>query len=200
MTTNKITSKKTTASKAQALEVGMKKRFPNGSQTITVGGTVISVDGAVANLQAIVDNRAAVTTAKAAAKVNVANENAKLPPLLAFMQALVSFIRGTFGSDASALADFDLEPHKHRTPMTAEEKAIAAAKRKATREARGEVGAKKRQAIKGHVTAELVVTPVTPAETPAAPAAPAAPTAPAPEPAVAAPPPAAATPTTPTKA
>jgi hypothetical protein len=86
--------------------------------------------------------------------------------------------------------------------MTAEQKAIAAAKRKATREARAEVGAKKRQAIKGNVTAELVVTSVTPAATPTAPAAPpapTAPTAPAPEPTVATPP-AAAAPTTPTKA
>lgn len=189
--TNKIVNKKTTATQAENLGVGMKKRFPNGSQTITVGGMTITIDAANANLQAVVDNRSAVTVARAAANVTVSNENAKLPPLLTFMRALVAFIRGTFGNDATALADFDLEPHKARTPMTAEQKAVAAAKRQATREARGEVSAKKRQAIKGNVTAELVVTPVTPAAPPAAPAA--ARTAPAPEPAVA-------PPATPTKA
>jgi hypothetical protein len=120
--TSKIGNKKTTATQAENLQTGMKKRFTNGSQTITVGGTTITVDAANANLQAIVDNRAAVTAARAAANVTVSNENTKLPPLLTFMRALVAFIRGTFGNDATALGDFDLEPHKARTPMTAEER------------------------------------------------------------------------------
>jgi hypothetical protein len=181
--TNKIDNKKTVATRATGMITGMRKRYPNGSQTVTVGNETITIDGAVANLQAIVDNRSAVTTARAAAKVTVANENAKMPPLIAFMAALVAFVRGVCGNDATALADFDLEPRKGRKPMTAEEKAVAAAKRQATRVSRGEVSAKKRKAIKGNVDAKLVVTPATPA----APAAP-----PAPEPA--------ATPATPTKA
>lgn len=157
--TNKIDNKKTVTTRAGGLITGMRKRFTNGSGTITVGNETITVDAAVASLQAIVDNRAAVTTARAAAKVTVANENAKLPPLLAFMTTLVAFVRGTYGNDATALADFDLEPRKTRKPMTAAEKAVAAAKRQATREARGEVSADKRKALKGNVTAQLVVKP-----------------------------------------
>ncbi|HEX8793167.1 MAG TPA: hypothetical protein VF765_19620 [Polyangiaceae bacterium] len=176
--TNKIDNKKTVAVQADGLITGMRKRFTNGSSTITVGNETITVDAAVANLQAIVDNRAAVTTARAAARVTVANENAKMPPLLAFMTALVAFVRGVCGNDATALADFDLEPRKTRKPMTAAEKAVAAAKRQATREARGEVSADKRKALTGNVTAKLVVTPASP-EAPTAPAAPEPPAEPA---------------------
>jgi hypothetical protein len=161
--TNKIDNKKTVATRAVNLQAGMKKRFPNGNQPITVGGVVTTVDGAITNLQAIVDNRAAVTTARAAARTTVAEENAKMPPLLAFLRALEAVIRGTFGNDATALADFDLEPRRTRKPMTAEQKAVAAAKRQATRVSRGEVSAEKRKAIKGNVDAKLVVTPATPA-------------------------------------
>ncbi len=61
------------------------------------------------------------------------------------------------------LADFGLEPRKEPTPLTAEQKAAAAAKREATRKARGTSSAKAKKAIKGNVTATLVVTPEAPA-------------------------------------
>jgi hypothetical protein len=160
--TNKIDNKKSVATRAGGMITGMRKHYPTGSQTITVGNETITIDAAVANLQAIADNRAAVTTARAAAKVTVANENAKLPPLVKFMTALVAFVRGVYGNDATALADFDLEPLRTRKPMTAEQKAVAAVKRNATREARGEVSAEKRKALKGNVTAQLVVTAAAP--------------------------------------
>jgi len=186
--TTKIDNKKTTATEATGLIAGMKKRYPNGSATIKVGGVDVTVDNAIANVQAIVDNRGAVTAARAAAKVTVANENAKMPPLIAFMNALVAFVRAAFGNDATALADFDLEPRRAPKPKTAEEKAVAAAKRQATREARGEVGTKKRKTIKGNVDAKLVVTPAPSAPAPAEPY-------PAPEPAAPPAPPAPAAPT-----
>ncbi len=73
--------------------------------------------------------------ARAAAKVTVDTENAKLPPLIALFEAIVAFIFANFGADATALADFGLEPHKARKPTTAAVKAEAVAKRKATRKA-----------------------------------------------------------------
>ncbi|HEX8793345.1 MAG TPA: hypothetical protein VF765_20520 [Polyangiaceae bacterium] len=175
---NKITkTKKTTATRAGEVLGGMKKRFPNGGQKLTFGGgaTTVTVDEAVGNLQEIIDNRAAVTAARGAAKAKVAEENAKLPTLLAFMRALLGFIKFTFGADPEALADFGVEPPKARTPMTAEEKAIAAVKREGTRKARGVIGTRKRAAVKGDVNATLVVTPAAPAATPAAPEPPAPP-------------------------
>jgi len=68
-------------------------------------------------------------------------------------------VKVTFGNQPDALADFGLAPPKARAPMTAEQKAVAAAKRKATRVARGTLGKKQKKAVKGAVTATLVVTP-----------------------------------------
>jgi len=165
MTKNATDTKTTAAALAGSFITGMRKRFPNGSQTLTFGGGAFAttVDAAVANLQALVNNRTAVTTAQAAAKVSVDAENAAMPNLLAFMRALEGFIKLTFAANATALADFGLEPRKEPTPLTAEQKAAAAAKREATRKARGTSSAKAKKAIKGNVTATLVVTPEAPA-------------------------------------
>ncbi|HTQ47035.1 MAG TPA: hypothetical protein VMI75_29975 [Polyangiaceae bacterium] len=170
--TKKNETKTSLATRVGKLQTGLRKRYPTGSQKLTFRGAqiVISVDDAIAKLQAVADNRAAVTAAKAEAAAKIDAENTALKDLLTFVRALVAFIRFTFGDDPTALDDFGVAPLKARTPLTAEQKAVAAAKRQATREARGEVGAKKRQAIKGNVTAQLVVTP----ETPAAPATPSA--------------------------
>jgi len=85
-----------------------------------------------------------------------------MPALLAFLHALEAFIQLTFGASATALADFSLAPPKARTPMTAEAKAVAKAKANATRQARGTTSAKAKKAIKGNVSATLVVTPAAP--------------------------------------
>jgi hypothetical protein len=176
--TNKVSNKKTVATRAGSLITGMKAKFPNGAATLQVGGETITVDGTIANLQALVDNRTAVTATRAAAKAKVAEENAKMPTLLAFMRALVKVIRASFGTDAAALAVFDLEPPRARVPMTAEEKAVAVAKREATLKARGIVGSRKRKAVKANVTATLVVTPAAPEPVTTAPAPNAPPAAP----------------------
>ncbi len=173
--TTKNNSKKTKTNAvtlAGGFIAGLRKRFPNGSQPITIGGgAATTVDAAVASLQALVTNRTAVTIAQAAAAAAVDEENAKMPALLVFLRAVEAFIKFTFGADATALADFGLAPPKARTPMTAEQKAVAAAKREATRQARGITTAAKKKAVKGNVTATLVVTPAASTEAPAAPAA-----------------------------
>jgi hypothetical protein len=142
---------------------GTKKHFPNANQTITLGGASITIDAAIAELQSFVDNRAAVVAAQAAAKTKVEAERAALPALNAFIKAFIGFIRLTFGPQADVLADFGLAPHKAPAPVTAEKKAAAVAKRKATRDARGTKGAKAKKAIHGNVNVELVVTPAEPA-------------------------------------
>lgn len=151
---NKTETKTSLATRVGKLQTGLRKRFPNGSQKLTFRGAeiVVSVDDAVAKLQAVADNRAAVTAAKAEAAAKIDAEDTALKDLLVFVRALVAFIRFTFGDDPTALDDFGVAPLKARTPMTAEEKAVAAAKRKATREARGEVGPKKRKATAAPAT------------------------------------------------
>ncbi len=181
--------KGTRATRAGQLIAGTRKRLTNGAQVLTFAGGFanVTVDAAVAELQTLIDNRAAATAARAAARDKVAAEQAAMPALVAFMNAFEALIRVMFGNDTAALADFGLTPRKAPAPKTTEEKAAAAAKRAATRTARGTKGPKARKAIHGNVTASLVVTPAAPpAMVPAAPATPAP--APAPAGAVTAPP------------
>jgi hypothetical protein len=166
---------------AKQLIAGTKKHFPNASQELTFGGATHTVAASTQQLQSYVDLRSAVLTSQAATKTQVATERAQTPSQVAFVAAYVAFVRATFGKEPDALADFGLAPPKAPKPLTAEQKAVATAKRKATRAARHTMGKNQKKPVKGAVTATLVVTPasgpvpVAPTPTPAA-------TAPAPAP------------------
>ncbi len=176
-----ITSKGQSGRPARGqLVAGARKHFANGTQVIGFAGALanVTVDAACAELQTLIDNRAATTAARATAKDKVAAEQAAMPALVAFMNAFEGLVRILFANDTASLADFGLQPRKQPAPKTAEQKAVAAAKAKATRAARGTKGPKAKKAVKGNVAAEIVVTPLTtsPAASPEAPA----PNAPAP--------------------
>jgi hypothetical protein len=165
------------AARVGQLIAGTRKRFPNGNQTITLDGATTTVDAVTKELQGFLDDREAVVAAQATVKAKVAAENANMSAVNTLIRAFIAFLRVTLGNDPSALADFGLTPHKAPAPLTAEAKAVAAAKREATREARGTKTPKQKKGIHGTVEAKLVVTPV---ETvPATAPAPAAATAPA---------------------
>jgi hypothetical protein len=115
----------------------------------------------------------------AACKDKVATERAEMPALRTLMDAYVTYVKATVGG-ATDLADFGLTPKKVPTPPTVEAKAAAAAKRASTRAARGTMGSKQKQDVKGDVTG-VTVTPVT------APTAKPVATSPAPAPATATP-------------
>jgi hypothetical protein len=160
---------------------GTNKRFPNPSQVLVFGGGNHTVAEVTSDMQSFVTYRTNVETARAALQVALDADGAATPSLLALIGEYTKFVRTTFGTAADALGDFDLAPPKARAPRTAEQKAVSAAKAKATREARGTTSAKQKKAIKGNVTAQLVVTPAAPAAAPApVAAAPAAPASPAP--------------------
>jgi len=86
---------------------------------------------------------------------------AQLPALRIRMGAFVQFLRAAFGNQPDVLADFGLRPRKAATPLTVEQKAAAAAKRKATREARNTMGPVKKRTVKGTVTG-VTITPIAP--------------------------------------
>ena len=119
---------------------GVNKRFPNGTQEVQVGGTTFTVTGLTALLQSFVDNRDAVEASKATTMAKVEAERVQAPSQLAVICAFQTVVRGTFGNSADALADFGLAPLKARTPTSTEQKAVSAAKRIATRKARGTMG------------------------------------------------------------
>ncbi|MGD0526196.1 MAG: hypothetical protein ABSE49_13680 [Polyangiaceae bacterium] len=160
---------------------GARKNFPNGSQVITLDGTSTTIDAVVNELQTFIANRAAIVAAQTVARNKVAAEDAGMATVDALLAAFIVLIRQTFGASSAVLADFAIPVRKTPVAQTAEQKAVAAAKRKATREARGTTGPKAKKAIKGNITATLVVTPANasdaagtgtapaPAATPAAP-------------------------------
>jgi hypothetical protein len=157
---------------------GARKHFPNGAQTLTLDGAPTTIDAVLNAFQAFITARAAIVAAQANVHDLVAAEKAGLPALNALVTAFIAFVRAQLGPNAGALADFGVPGRKTPAPRTAEQKAVTAAKRKATRAARGTMGPKAKQAVHGDITAQLVVTPA--AGNAPAPVAPA--TAPAPAP------------------
>jgi hypothetical protein len=146
---------------------GARKHFTNGSQAITLEGASTTIDTVVNEFQAFIDNRAGIVAAQTAARNKVAAERAGLAAITALFAAFIAFIRNTLGPSSEALADFGIPVRKVPAPKTAEQKAVAAAKRKATREARGTKGPKAKLAVHGDITAQLVVTPASDAGAPA---------------------------------
>jgi hypothetical protein len=75
---------------------------------------------------------------------------AQSEPVLA---GLRKFLLATLGNDAEKLAAFGLAPQKTRRALTAEELALAAKRRDATRAARGTRGSRQKARIVGQVPA-----------------------------------------------
>jgi hypothetical protein len=172
--TTKDKNKSSVAALAGKLIAGTGKHLAGTTQVMLVGGSYTPAE-VTTKLQRIVTLRSDVDAAKAAAKTKLAAEKADMPALRIFRDAYVAYVKAAFGNAPDALADFGLTPKKARTPATSEQKAAAAAKRKATRAARGTMGSKQKRNVKGNVVG-ITVTPVT-APTPVEPKAPAGPTA-----------------------
>jgi hypothetical protein len=153
------TGKGTKADRARLLIAGIAKHFAN-APSMAFGSATLTPAQLTTSLQALVDLRAGVEGAKATATAKVAAEKAQAPALIALMGEFVAFVKATFSNSPDVLADFGLQPKKARAPLTVEQKAAAAAKRKATRAARHTQGPKAKLAVKGNVTG-VNVTPVT---------------------------------------
>jgi hypothetical protein len=101
----------------------------------------------------------AVEAAEAATKAKIATEDAQAPALFSLMAALVQYVKVAFSASPDVLADFGLAPRKAATPMSAEAKAAANAKRTATRKARGITTKAAKAALTGNVVG-VTITPV----------------------------------------
>src|SRR5579872_2547217 len=142
------------------------KHPPSGP--VTLGGTSFTADSLIQVLQSLETAMSKVDEAKAAWKdalTVLAEAKAKTDPTV---RAYRSWLAATYGNAPATLAAFGLAPPKARTPMSANAKAIAAAKRTATRAARHTLGPKQKAPIKGDVKVAVVTTPAaTPPATPA---------------------------------
>jgi hypothetical protein len=169
---NNRTGKSTKVAAAKQLVVGTKKHFTNPSEPVEFGGATRTIAEVLKILQDFIDLREAVVAAQAASRAALDAERVQGPLLLVIIDEFIAFLKAKLGNTPTGLADFGLEPRKVRAPRTAEQKAITAAKAKATREARGTKGKNAKKAVKGAIKAALVVTPLA-APQPAVPAPPA---------------------------
>jgi len=156
---SRIQTKSNLVAGVKQLILGTQKHYPDASSTIQVGGATYTVATLTKLMQDVVDNRAAVLAAQATAKTKIAVERSSAPSQLVVVHAFETIVKASFGDSADVLADFGLSPRKAKTPLTAEQKAVAAAKRLATRAARHTAGKVQKKGVKGTITATLVVTP-----------------------------------------
>jgi hypothetical protein len=161
------TSKSNEAVLAGKLAAGTQKRLSTIGQLIIGSGTFTPAQ-VVSELQSFASLRASVDAAKATLKAALEDEKSKGVSLRTFFNTFIVFVRAAFGNSPDILADFGLLPKKVKAPLTVAQKAAAAAKHKATREARGTKGTRQKALIKGAVTG-VEITPVT-ASSPSAPA------------------------------
>jgi hypothetical protein len=153
-----IRSRATALAALQALVSGLQTQFPSGQ--FTLENTQVSTQELVTLFQSVIDAIHALIAAEAASKAAVANARSTVtqasPMVSAFRRNLLSM----FGNAPTVLALFGLKPLKAKAPMSTEQRALAAARAKATRAARGTASRKAKAAIKGNVTG-VQITPVT---------------------------------------
>jgi hypothetical protein len=152
----------------RALIAGTQKHFPNGS--LTFGGATYTPAALTQVLQSLDDATTGMDAAAAKwqdavkAQRNVATTVG--PILRDYRRYLVTL----FGTAVEPLADFGLTPRKAPAPQTVEQKAAAATKREATRQARHTMGKRQKASIKGTVPSATTPAPAGVSPTPAKPA------------------------------
>jgi hypothetical protein len=144
--------------RAEKLIAGLQKHFANVTSLKFASGDH-TPDEITKALTALVNLHLAVDAEKSVLKAKLAAVKDLAPALRKQMRAFESFVMATFSESADVLADFGLEPKKVPTPLTTEQKAVANAKREATRAARGTTGKKARKSVTGGVV-NVVQTPV----------------------------------------
>jgi hypothetical protein len=178
-------------------------RHATAIPSIVLAGASVTTKDIVATLQSRIDMASAASSARATWLAAVQADRALRERTKTYVSGLRQALLVAFAGQVDTLADFGLTGPKPRV-VTPEEKVAAAAKARATREARHTMGKKQKAGIKGTVAsaAPAPAAPTAPTPAPAAPTAltpaPAAPTAPTPAPTPPAAPASPATPAAPT--
>jgi hypothetical protein len=124
-------------------------------QTMTslpLGGTTYTPTSLVAFIQSHIDAANAIVTAKANWEKAIATYTGIDKQAQVVLHDLKALVLATFGATSPKLADFGYLPRKV-TVLTPEQKAAAAAKRAATRKARGTMGPKAKLKVTGATAA-----------------------------------------------
>ena len=157
------------------LIAGTQKHAPNGQ--VSFGSKSYDAATLAKLFQSLVDAIDATDAARTRWQDALANEHALRASVLPVVQGYREWVAVTYAGTPSLLADYGVSPRKVRTPLTAEQKAAAALKNKATRAARGTRGSKQKKGVKGDVAGIEVAPLISTVSKPGA-AVPSAPTAP----------------------
>ena len=151
------TSKATRQARDTKIIAALAAHF-TGATTITLGGVDHKVKDIQVLLQSRIDAASATQVAKAKWQTAAATEQEKTTEVDGVLIALKSHLVTTYGAKSEIVTDFGFTPKAKK--VTAETAATAVVKRAATRLARGTMGKKQKEKIKG------VVTPATSAPAP----------------------------------
>src|SRR5260370_133040 len=139
----KIVNKATLEQRVRKLIAGTLKHPPAGP--LTVDGQSLTADAIVQVLQSLVDALVKVGAARAAWQEALNEMHGVHAKVVPFIGRYKSVLAGMYGDAPATLEDYGMAPRKAPVPKTAEQKAAAAALRKATRAVRHTMG--KRQKL-----------------------------------------------------
>jgi hypothetical protein len=142
MGTNKDTQKSNEGVVITALE----KYYPAGGN-LTLKGKVVAVPVLIQLLRDHIGAVGTTASAKGAWKLTVVDERAKAAVLRPLLKGLRQQVLNQFGDLSQAAIDFGYVPQPH--PPTAEVKAAAVVKNRATRAARGTKGKREKAKVHG---------------------------------------------------
>jgi hypothetical protein len=124
---------------------------------MSIDGQPTTLADAIAVYQSCLDTRSAVDIARTAYEKALEARDHAEASRVSFDKGLRAWIASRFGASSSEAKELGFEPPKVRA-KSAETKALAVQKNLATREARGTIGKRKKQRIKGTVPAPSTAT------------------------------------------
>ena len=137
---------------------GVQTTLSGKPQQLTINGQSYEPASLLTALEAQAAPFNAADIAHEALRKAVADREAATPAALAFYKGVASVLLGMYGRDTATLATFGLAPRKPKRQLTAEEQLKAAAKAKVTRQLRGTIGRRKKEAIKAQGTVTVSAT------------------------------------------
>jgi hypothetical protein len=119
--------------RARGLITGTQKHLSN--ETLAFNGVTFAAPALVQLLQQLIDVVTRSDTAKAEWKDALKAMKDAKAAIVPVVGGYHAYVVNRYGNAPSTLEDFGIAPRKVRTPLTAEQKAAAAVKRQATRQA-----------------------------------------------------------------
>ena len=141
----------------QAAAKGLTTALPTGTVSLKVGAqtfTIPDLGAKIASYQAFFD---AVTSAHVSYSTSVDAKDAAVPEIRQFLTDLKDALVHLLGGKSPELTQFGVTPRKTPTKLTAEERSLANARARNTRDERGTLGSRQKAAVQAPVVKSLTI-------------------------------------------